>query len=149
MRFTSLFLLLAVVAAPAAQAKTRIYHDRHEVAETDFTGDRRGCRQNNGKYNGRYCYMPAVDSLKIEQRGSEFKVEAETFGTDFDQCNFTGVGKLVAVNKLLVTDAEAGCSAEVTFRGNYAAFAVVEGGNCEDSCGMHASLYIERAKRVK
>lgn len=149
MQLTKLLLLLALAAAPAAQAKTRIYLDRHEVVDTDLTGDRKGCLELKGEYNGEYCYLPAVDSLKIEQRAGDYKVEAETFGTDFDQCNFTGNGKLVAKNKLLVTDTEAGCSAEVTFRGNYASFSVVEGERCGYSCGMRASLYIERAKRVK
>lgn len=142
----SLFAL-STASAAAAEARTAVYKQRHTVIDSDLNSDPRQCRKEGGVYDG-MCMAPATDEIRITVKNGTYKVAAETFGNDFDGCLFEGRAQRSG-NILYAKDKDSACRATITLRGNHAAFRAEEGEACGSLCGMHATLDIPRAKRVK
>lgn len=146
--FLILATLLSLNATPA-QAGTQLYIDHHYAVDTDLSGEPKECRREKGRLNGTYCEVPVKDSVKLTEAEGALRVEVETIGTDLDSCNFSGKAERISRHKIIAKDATEDCRIEITVRGGFASVEQLGGEGCEQLCGMHAGLYIERARRYK
>ena len=144
------FVRRSVPAAPIqAHAGTQLFVEKHYVVDTDLSGDRRECRRQLGIYEEGYCSVPAKNTVTIAEKNGTFAATVETYGTDLDSCHLQGDAVRRSAGHFTVIDESGACRVEIKIRGRYASVENSGDDRCAELCGMHASLEIARARRLK
>ena len=161
MKFALALIALAGFASSAHAAVLEgRFAEKKYVVDYDLSGDEAECKRYKGIYEDGMCMSPVKDTAKIKKTPDGYDVAVGTWGNDLDGCSFEGKGKLTSENVITasqVTDRyvdgewkdNAGlCSITVTVADDI--LTVTDPSeDCETLCGMHAQLWIEKAKRVR
>ena len=147
-------------SAHAAVGLEGRYVEKKYVVDYDLSDNEAECKRYKGVYEEGLCMSPVKDVAKIKEAADGFDVSIQTWGNDMDGCLFEGKGRLTSENVIAaseVTDRyvdgewkdNAGlCSVTVTVKNNI--LTVTDPSeDCENLCGMHATVEIEKAKKIR